>query len=1068
MIKKEFQKIWANKLLFVTVIVAMCLPILYASIFLKSIWDPYGRINHLPVAVVNLDQPTTLEGNKVDVGDRLVKELKSNDDLDWHFVSAKKAQEGLKDRKYYMIVKIPKNFSENAASVLDTDPEKMDLTYETNGGLNFLGEVISENAMTQLKAQVSESVTKSYADVIIKMVKTVGDGMEQAADGATKLADGSKQVADGIATVQGKVPELSSGVKQLDDGGKQLADGVKQYTDGAGQAAKGSDQLAAGLQQLNGKVPTLVGGVNQLADGGKALNTGVNQYTAGVKQAYLGSNQLVDGLKVLSYKVPGLVDGVNKLVGGGNQFVDGLNAYTAGVAQLKDGSATLSKGMTALNDKVPTLANGINQLADGGQGLQAGISAYTAGVKAANAGNSQVTEGLTSLNAQLPTLVSSIQKLSKGSEELSSKLNGSDANFDKLLEYTAGVNSFIAEIQKLPVDQIAGLQPQLTAMSQGLTQLSNSLDSSQMLASIDQLPVDENGHIAVTKDQLKGMLASNGNAQQAQAIIQQMQTQIANVSAMLSQANLSDLGPKLNQFSTATNQVSSQVKAAKVGQQQTIAAVNQISAGLNQLNQATPTVTGGVSALVKGSTELGQGLNKLEENSPKLTGGAAELNGGIKQVKDKLPALKEGSAALTKGAKDLDSGLATLNSKSGELTGGANQLVGGMKAMQSQLPTLTDGVKQLVAGGSQLNGGLNLLNAKSVDLNSGSGQLAAGLGLMQRQLPALASGANQLADGSKQLNAGMKKLTANSAKLNSGASQLSDGLNTLNGQIPALADGVNKLADGSTQVKDGNKELADKLGEASDKLTDVKLTNNTAKMIADPTKTKQEKYSDVPNYGHALAPYFMSVSLFVGCLVFNFVYPIRKIADRKNSNATQWFMSKLTVGFITSSMMALIIGTVMRMIGLEVAQPMNFYMTLLVTAWLFMFMIMFLAMSFDNPGRFIAVLFLVMQLGSSGGVFPMPLISKFYNVLNPFMPMTYSIYSLRQAISTGLGDELYRNSMLILVILAIVFIILLGVAMQILYRKGLAGYSQLHENQKLLDDDYTGKFAKEEDPYTLW
>ena len=391
-----------------------------------------------------------------------------------------------------------------------------------------------------------------------------------------------------------------------------------------------------------------------------------------------------------------------------------------------------------------------------------------------------------------------------------------------------------------------------------------------------------------------------------------------------------------------------------------------------------------------------------------------------------------------------------------------------MKEMQNQLPTLTDGVKQLVAGGSQLNGGLNLLNAKSAELGSGSGRLAAGLGLMQGQLPALASGANQLADGSKQLNAGMKELTANSAKLNSGASQLSDGLNTLNGQIPALADGVNKLADGSAQVKDGNKELADKLGEASDKLTDVKLTNNTAKMIAAPTKTEQEKYSDVPNYGHALAPYFMSVSLFVGCLVFNFVYPIRKIADRKNSNATQWFMSKLTIGFITSSMMALIIGTVMRMIGLEVAQPMNFYMTLLVTAWLFMFMIMFLAMSFDNPGRFIAVLFLVMQLGSSGGVFPMPLISKFYNVLNPFMPMTYSIYSLRQAISTGLGDELYRNSMLILVILAIVFIILLGVAMQILYRKGLAGYSQLHENQKLLDDDYTGKFAKEEDPYTLW
>ncbi|MCJ0552676.1 YhgE/Pip domain-containing protein [Enterococcus cecorum] len=913
MIKKEFQKIWANKLLFATVIVAMCLPILYASIFLKSIWDPYGRVNHLPVAVVNLDQPTTLEGNKVDVGDKLVKELKSNDDLDWHFVSAKKAQEGLKDRKYYMIVKIPKNFSENAASVLDTDPEKMDLTYETNGGLNFLGEVISENAMTQLKAKVSESVTKSYADVIIKMVKTVGDGMEQAADGATKLADGSKQVADGIATVQGKVPELSSGVKQLDDGGKQLADGVKQYTDGAGQAAKGSDQLAAGLQQLNGKVPTLVGGVNQLADGGKALNTGVNQYTAGVKQAYLGSGDLSDGLQKLQGNLPEIIAGVNKLADGSNKLAK----------QLQDGTREF------------------------GDEQAKQLKLYVKGVE----------DYINTINAVLPTL------------------------------------------NNLPLDQLGQLKGQFATVQADLQSAGASLaaagqtlqTSPAQVASnvVSQLPTDANGNVTVPAQQL------------AQLIGQQVGANNQQIGAQVTAAgnSLQNVGATLTQVGQLMNNLPS-VDTSKIGELST--ATSQLAANTDQATA---------------------GLNKL-------------IDGTLEVKKKAVP--------------------------------GAQEIAGGIAAIQSNIPALTGGAKQLTDGAKSLNSGLKTLNSKSTELVNGSNKLNNGLGLMQGQLPALASGANQLADGSKQLNAGMKELTANSAKLNSGASQLSDGLNTLNGQIPALADGVNKLADGSTQVKDGNKELADKLGEASDKLTDVKLTNNTAKMIADPTKTKQEKYSDVPNYGHALAPYFMSVSLFVGCLVFNFVYPIRKIADRKNSNATQWFMSKLTVGFITSSMMALIIGTVMRMIGLEVAQPMNFYMTLLVTAWLFMFMIMFLAMSFDNPGRFIAVLLLVMQLGSSGGVFPMPLISKFYNVLNPFMPMTYSIYSLRQAISTGLGDEFYRNSMLILVILAIVFIILLGISMQILYRKGLAGYSQLHENQKLLDDDYTGKFAKEEDPYTLW
>lgn len=906
MIKKEFQKIWANKLLFVTVIVAMCLPILYASIFLKSIWDPYGRINHLPVAVVNLDQPTTLEGNKVDVGDRLVKELKSNDDLDWHFVSAKKAQDGLKDRKYYMIVKIPKNFSENAASVLDTDPEKMELTYETNGGLNFLGEVISENAMTQLKAKVSESVTKSYADVIIKMVKTVGDGMDQAADGATKLADGSKQVADGIATVQGKVPELSSGVKQLDDGGKQLADGVKQYTDGAGQAAKGSDQLAAGMTQLSSNVPTLLAGGKQLAD---------------------GTNLLYNQLGAASMTA---------------EQREGLIKYINGVRSLK--------------------------------------------------------ETLQSLQGLMP---------------IAEKVDLSGVDFTT-------INDLASKLGKVDFSTIQGaITPELITQLQNVTPLITEV-TKQLQSVGANLQAIQNGYADAAKtdatNDVKGAVqATVGVLQQAgitdPAIYNQVQTQITN--AIMSNA----------QNSQVTNLVVGNLKNAG----KTLNAVNEEANGLTSLAPQLEKINKEVVPIVKQLQPL---LTK--ENIGKVQQAAAELkplmNPEVIESVNKVannPASKEQLKQLPEFINSTD-----------VATAGLEKTVNGIYAISSNYGQV-----------KKLNDGMQTMN---------------------KSLPTLAAGVKQLDDGSKQLNAGMKKLTANSAKLNSGASQLSDGLNTLDGQIPTLADGVNKLADGSKKVKDGNKELADKLNEASDKLTDVKLTNNTAKMIAAPTKIKQEKYSDVPNYGHALAPYFMSVSLFVGCLVFNFVYPIRKIADRKNSNATQWFMSKLTVGFITSSMMALIIGTVMRMIGLEVAQPMNFYMTLLVTAWLFMFMIMFLAMSFDNPGRFIAVLLLVMQLGSSGGVFPMPLISKFYNVLNPFMPMTYSIYSLRQAISTGLGDELYRNSMLILVILAIVFIILLGVAMQILYRKGLAGYSQLHENQKLLDDDYTGKFAKEEDPYTLW
>ena len=1010
MIKKELKKIMGNKLLFATVIVAMCLPVLYAGIFLKSIWDPYGRISHLPVAVVNLDQPTSLEGKKVDVGNQLVSELKKNDDLDWHFVSSEKAKTGLKDRKYYMIVKIPKTFSKNAASVLDTDPEKMDLTYETNGGLNFLGEVISENAMTQLKAKVSEQVTKSYADVIISMVKTVGTGMNQAADGANQLADGSSQVANGLATVKDKVPALTSGVSQLADGSSQLASGVQQYTDGVGTAGGGSAQLANGLQALNGKVPALVGGINRLADGSKVLANGVNQYTDGVHQAYVGSSQLADGLKVLSYKVPGLSDGVNQLVDGGNQFVTGLNAYTNGVAQAGNGSGQLTNGLQTLQSQLPELAKGINQLADGSKLLADQLKAGTDAFDETKA-------------AQLQQYVNGVQR------------------------YISSINQVLPALSNLPVAQLGQLQAQMATVANNLQNVGANLEGAYQVLSaspqqvatnvLAQLP-NENGMVTVSAENLTTLIEQAVGTSNAQAM-QQLGSATQNLQAV---------GGQLTQLSQVVSALPT-IDPTKF---------SELNAATPQLAAATDQATAGLTSLINGT------LNVKEKAVP----GAAQIASGLTKVQEQLPALSNGIGQLVDGSKALDSGLATLNGKTSELTGGATKIVGGMKQMQAQLPTLTDGINQLAAGGNKLNNGLNVLNSKSTDLGSGAGKIAGGLGQMQAQMPALASGASQLADGSKQLNDGMQKLNANSAKLNSGASQLRDGLATLNGQIPTLADGVNKLADGSNKVKDGNVQLANKLDEAAKRIQAVHLSDKTADMIASPDKTTHEQYSEVPNYGHALAPYFMSVSLYVGCLVFNFVYPIRKIADRKNSNATQWFMSKLTVGFIVSTMMALIIGTIMRMIGLTVEQPFNFYATLFITAWLFMFMIMFLAMTFDNPGRFIAVLLLVFQLGSAGGVFPMPLTSHFYNVLNPFMPMTYSIYALRQAISTGLGEALYRHSMLILFILAVVFIMLLGLAMQYLYRKGLAGYSQLHENQKLLDDDYNGKYAEEESSYTLW
>ena len=928
LIKKEFKKIWQNKLLFVTVIVVSLIPILYASVFLKSIWDPYGNMNELPVAVVNLDQSVDFQGKTLSVGSELVDNLKKNDDLGWHFVSKDAAKQGLKDRKYYMVVTIPKDFSKNAATVLDSDPEKMNLKYETNAGVNYLGEVVSDNAMKQLKAQVSEKVTKSYAMAIISTINELGKGMNTAAEGSEKLNDGANQVNTGVGTLAKSVPTLADGVSQLDNGAGSLKSGVSQYTAGVAQVADGSNQLNNGVGQLTSQLPTLTNGLS-------ALGTGANSLSAGLIQ------------------------------------------YTGGVAQVANGSTQLNNGVGQLASQLPTLTNGLGALGTGANDLSTGLAQYTGGVN-------KIAEGNKALNSQMPELVRSVSALNNGANQISSGLN-----MDMDMDISALSN----------LGQLAGA---LQTVASHLETARNSLaNTSNSMAS----DVQSNTVAVVTALNKAGITDPN----------------LANV-----------VGQSL-----ATNAQNTKVAADIQNAGNELTAVKQILQGVeSQMPNLDPNI-----------------VNKFE----KLQQGATALSNGLNELNTKMPTLSQSVDELAKGS-------AQLAAKSSELTSGANQLASGLKEVNAKTPTLTNGVSQLADGLSQVATGANTLNNNSAQLTSGANQLANGLNTVNEKTPALASGVNQLANGASTLANGANTLNSKSGELNDGTAKLADGLDTLNGKIPSLSSGVLKLKDGTGQLADGTNELATKLKDGSAKINDLSLGDKNAEMIANPAKETQTKYSSVPNYGHALAPYFMSVSLFVGSLVFNFVYPIRKIANRKGASAAQWFRSKVTIGGLVATTMALVIGTVMQMIGLTVSNQWQFYGILLATAWVNMFLIMFLAMSFDNPGRFIAVLLLVVQLGSAGGVFPMEITSRFYNIVHPYIPMTYSIYGLRQSISTGLGNELYNQSLLILVVLIIALLALLRLSMQILFKRGLAGYSQLHNTQKLLDDDYMNKREK----YTLW
>lgn len=801
MTKLEFKKLLNNKILLISVIAITFIPILYSSIFDKSVWDPYGNAKHLPVAVVNEDHSTTLLGQKMDVGSQVVDTLKKNHDLDWHFVSKKDAEKGMKDLKYYMVVTITKDFSKNAASIIKHEPKKMEIIYTTNESLNYIANEISQVAATSLEDQVKDQVVTAYTTAV--------------AEAAGKLVSGLKQA--------------SSGTNQLADGTKQLQSGLTEYTGGVGQADAGSKQLAQGIGQLSGNIGPMTSGITQLDDGSKELSTALN-------------------------KVNGML----------NPMKNNVGAIDVALNELSVGTKTLENGLVEFENHLdPQVSKNIeNDL----KNVEIALS-------------------------QLVTNKEALNNVAKDANEVSH---------------------------------------QATMVSKNLTNAGQN---------ITRIESDMNAYVT---DILAGSDIPND---QKETIARKIQE-------------------KMNQ----------------VLDQQVATAQNDINKNLQMMKESLGTLSTASENLSKTSAGVSNVATSIEASEGTIHSSVATIQQGVEELNTML------------GVVPKSVSVAGINN-------GLNAVSRDLHQASEMLPVALGGVNQLAVGSNQLTGGLDQL---------------------KNGMPALSSGVTQLNDGSKQLESGLNELDNNS---------------------PQLMTGIKALEKGAG-------ELASAVDEGVDKSSTVKLTKKNINQFANPTKLTSKEYSKVQNYGVALAPYIMSLALFVGSMLFNFVYPIRRVSLADQSSDS-WWLSKITLGFTVSSCMAFIQATVMLLIGLPVDKIGYFYLTAFVTAWCYMAVVMFFAMTFDNPGRFIAMILLVLQLGGAGGTFPVEIQSTFFKVIHPYLPMSYSVYAFRESISGGIGAELYNLSINILLFLFVLFIVLLRYSMSVLQNKHLDGVSKLDDNQKL-------------------
>lgn len=737
--KAEMGKLFSNKRLLISVIAVLLIPIVYAAVMLSATWGPYDNLSNLPVAVVNKDTGAMQGGEEINVGRDLVEEFKASQDLGWEFVSEEEAEKGLQNLDYYMVIEIPEDFSKNVTTVLEPEPQQLELKYIQNEGLNFMAAQVTSNATGRIRESLGNKITQRYVENLFSQLGKIAEGFQTAADGSNQIHSGTAELKSGTGQLLTALTEKSGDIDQL---------------------ASGAKQLEAGTGELLHSLTSKQGDIAKLASGAKDLNNGT-------------------GL-----------------------LLQTLQSKTGDLEKLSAGAKQVEGGLTSLKG-----------------------------------GSQQVLAGLETAKAELAT---GLQALQPGA---------------------AGLGGAIGELNK-------GTQ-ELSAASKGLF------------------------------DGLQAYLAANPNL-------------------------------------------------------------------------------------------------SSDENFMRLVGT---------------------SQAVSNGMTGLATNMGSLNSQ-----------VGGLLSKLSPGPgSLLDGFDQLIAGQKQVFEGASVLSAGSTELAVGAAELEQGWKTLTSSVSTLHSGSTQISAGNQTVNQGWQQLSAGASELNNGMVQVSSGTATVQTGWGTLTEGVTQVDEGVTKLNEGSAELSEGLKGGAEETSSLNVTDKNIAMFSSPVELAEEKVNGYQYYRDSTAPYILSLGLFVGILILSFVVDFRKPAELTTSGAA-WFFGKFLQLSIFAIVQALVVSIfALVFLKLQVTNSIAFILFACVASLAFLAIVFFLVSVAGNIGRFIAFVFIVLQLSTTGSNLPVEMLPEGLQAFSKFLPLTYTNAGFKAAISLDNIGSVWANTLVVLLVLA-VFAVLAFVA----------------------------------------
>ena len=199
-------------------------------------------------------------------------------------------------------------------------------------------------------------------------------------------------------------------------------------------------------------------------------------------------------------------------------------------------------------------------------------------------------------------------------------------------------------------------------------------------------------------------------------------------------------------------------------------------------------------------------------------------------------------------------------------------------------------------------------------------------------------------------------------------------------------------------------------------------------LSVEPIELIVETENDSNHLGDLFYAFYTSISLWVGalvsCVIMN-INPSKPISEKRYKSYEAYF-GKLFIFILIAILQALILFALTLNMGVQVTNSFMLLLGLVVSSLAYMIIVYSLISALGNVGKLIAVIGLVLQVGATGGVYPIEITTAYtslFQTINPYLPITYGIQLLREGVF-NLNWSILSVSLVSLLVFAAIFIII--------------------------------------------